>query len=203
MGRPLRSDAVRQSFRDTVVCGIEFAPLAPDPDYFKTSTNLSDQTTTLAAASMTASVAPQWPVVPVLVITNDKASGEESWTGVSATILGYDQFGELRPNTVDAVNSSDTWTATFTRAYCSLKSITFTVTGGTDVDSSDSYVLGFAKTYGLGQNIARSADVLIHNFDGAADDGTISTVYGTYTIDGTPDGSKLLNLYVRSTSATG
>jgi len=190
---------IREAFKQCVVNAIEFAPPAADDDYFKTSTALAADTTTLAAASMTKSVAPYYPVCPVLVITNDVATGETAWTSVSAELTGVDQFGQTITETVAGVDSN-TWTCTFTQAFCSLVSITFTKTGGTAADSSDTYILGFAKTYGLGQSIARSGDVLISNFNGAADAGTISVTKNTYAIAGTPDGSKLLNLYVRSTA---
>ena len=202
MASRVQKPELRTVFREQVVNAIEVAPLAAAADYFKTSTVLAAQTTTLLAASMTASVAINLPVVPVLVLTNDIATGETKWTSVSATVVGIDQFGTRNTETVAAVDASPTWTATFNHAYCSLISVAWTVTGGTAADGSDTYTIGYAKTYGLGCAIQDSSDVLISTFNGAADAGTISNVFHTYTIAGTPDAAKLFALYVRSKAPT-
>jgi len=185
----IQNPQMREILRNMVCVPVDFIPPAADNDWFKTSTTLSAQTTTLLAASMTKSYCPGWPVVPVVVITNDKSSGETSWTSVSCTFVGVDQFNETQSSVVSAVNANDTWTATSNLAFMTLTSVEFTVTGGTECDSSDSYVIGFNKTYGLGQKIAASTDVRYHNFNGATDAGTISTTYHTYTIAGTPNGT--------------
>lgn len=183
---PIHNPELRENFAQ-MPRTVFFAPLAADDDWFKTSTVLSAQETILLAGSMTKSVSPNIPVVPVLVITNDKASGETSWTSVEATIVGINQFGKRVVDTVDAVDSSDTWTATFNEAFASLVSITFTVTGGTAADGSDTYIFGYDKEYGLMCNIAASADVIVSTFNGTTDAGTVNVPYNTYTIAGTPD----------------
>jgi len=175
-----------------------FFPAAPDEDWFKTSTALAAQTTTLAAASMTKAYSPNRPVCPVLVITNDVASGETSWTSVAVTFLGVDQFGDLVTHSMAATDSSDTWTASCPVAYATLTSITFVVTGGTACDASDAYILGYAQTYGLGTQVESSDDVLNATFDAITDAGTVSTVYSTYLIAGTPDAAKIMYLNIRS-----
>lgn len=177
-----------------------YSVLAPsaDDNYFKTSTVLAAQTTTLLAASMTKAYAIDIPVVPVIIIVNDVASGETSWTSVAVTFVGIDQFGARISETVAAVDSSDTWTGTALNAYATLVSVAFTVTGGTAADGSDTYIIGFAKTFGLGVKIGSTSDVFIHNFNGATDAGTISNVYHTYVVAGTPDGAKILFLWIRS-----
>jgi len=208
-GPRIRDPQLKQIWRDQVNTEFHFAPLAADVDWFKTSTSLSATTTfTLAAASMTKSVAPNHPVCPVLYVTNDKASGDDSWTSVTMTVVGTDQFGRTENDTDIAATLSftggtDTWTATCLHAYSSLTSLAFTVvTGdGEDCDTNDSYTFGFAKTYGLGCKIGKSADVLVHNFNNANDDGTISATYNTYVIAGTPDASKTLDLVIRSSRA--
>jgi len=196
----LNNPKIKEAFNQQVIQTLEWAPAAADDDYFKTSTNLAAQTTTLASGDMTKSYVIDIPVQPVLVITNDKASGETSWTSVAATMTGIDQFGNAVSETIAATDSNDTWTATFLNAYAKLTELSFTVTGGTECDSSDSYVLGYAKTYGLCCVIGSSSDVLIHNFNLANDAGTVNTQYCTYTFAGTPDGSKLARLYIRSTA---
>ena len=196
----INNPKMREAFRDQVLQHISTIPLAADDNYFKTSTVLAAQTTTLAAASMTKSYTPTTPVVPVLVIVNDVASGETSWTSVAATMVGLDQFGRRVAETVAAVDSSDTWTATWTTAFATLISVSFTITGGTAADGSDTYILGYAKTYGLGVKIGASADVIVHNFNGATDAGTISTVNHTYVVAGTPDAAKILEFWIRSSA---
>ena len=179
---------------------LNWAVPAADDDYFKTSTALAAQTTTLLAASMTKSCAIDVPVVPVLVVTNDKAGGEVSWTSVSATFVGINKFGDRIGETVAGVNVGDVWTATANNAYATLVSVAFTVAGGTACDGSDSYIIGFAKTFGLGVNIRASGDVLIHNLNLATDAGTVDAQYNTYKFAGTPNGTLIGSLWVRSSA---
>lgn len=182
-------------------CILSWVPLAPDADYFKTSTALAaSQTTTLLAASMTKTIAPLIPVCPTVTITNNVASGETSWTSVAVTFVGVDQFGITQSHTVAAVDSSDTWTGTSLIAFASLTSVAFTVTGGTACDTSDAYTIGYNKTYGLMVNVASSSDVILSNFDSATETGTVSTAYNTYTIAGTPNAVKVMTLIIRSSA---
>jgi len=203
MAQPIHNPLIRRAIKEQTIQYINFAPPAADDNYFKTSTALAAASTTLAAASMTKSYVPAGVAVcPVCVVTNDWASGEEDWTSVSVLFVGIDQFGDLITTTATGTVASHVWTATSAKAFLTLTKIVITITAGDGeaVDASDSYVLGFAKTYGLGCAIGVSGDVIVHNLDGATDAGTISTAHNTYLVAGTPDAAKLLQLYIRSTA---
>lgn len=192
---------IRQAMREQLLQYASFAPPAADDNYFMVSTvptiHATLSTTTLLAAGMTKSYVTAWPTVPVLVCTQDT---DDDWTAVSAVIVGIDQFGNRIAETITGANGTGsqagTWTATAVNAFCTLVSIVITITG--DVSAADRYKLGYAKTYGLGAKIEASGDVVVHNFGGATDAGTISTVYSTYVVAGTPDASSLLQFYIRS-----
>lgn len=195
----IRHPDIKQVIREQVPQSFRLIPPTADPDWFRVSTVLAAQTTTLLAAGMTKSYAPGHPIVPVLVVVHD-VGGDTSWTSIAVTLVGIDQFGVKISETVAAVDNADTWTATALNAYATLISIEFTITGGTAADGNDTYVLGFVKTYGLGVKIGATGDVLISNFDGTTESGTASTVYHTYVIAGTPNTTKILQLYMRSTA---
>ena len=170
---------------------------AADDNYFKTSTVPTaglNKTTTVT--SFTKSYVIDMPVVPVIVVTD---GADDNWTAVSIVVIGVDQFGKTISETVTATNSSGTWTGTALNAYLTLTSVAITITG--TATGADAYIIGFAKTYGLGVKIAATGDVVIHNFNGATDAGTISQRYATYAVAGTPDAAKLLHLFIRSTHA--
>ena len=178
---------------------LNWAPAAAAANYFKTSTALAAQTTTLLAASMTKAYANDVPVVPIIVVTNSGVA--VAWTSVTGIVVGIDQFGYKISETIAAVDSGGgVWTLTAANAYATLISVSFTVAGGTAVDGNDSYVIGYGKTYGLGVNIGASGDVLIHNFNGATEAGTVSVANNTYVFAGTPDAAKIASLYVRSSA---
>lgn len=199
MATGVNNPKIREVLNQQVLQTYEFAVPTADPDWFKTSTVLAAQTTTLLAAAMTKDYAPGIPVVPVLVLTNSIASGETKWTSATATWSGKDQFGNGRVATTSFTDASPTWTATCPFAMSEFVSVAFTITGGTAADGSDTYVMGFVKQWGLGCAIGKDADVILHNFDGTKDAGTISTASNTYLIAGTPNGTKLLRLWIRST----
>lgn len=172
-----------------------FAPIAADDNWFLEATNFGgaeNESDTVLAASLTRAYCPERPVVPVAVVTDN---ADDDWTGVSVTISGVGQFGLPVLETKAATNSSGTWTATFNNAFASIISVTIAVTGTTT--ASDSYIIGFAKTYGLGVQISATTDVICSTFNGAADAGTISATYHTYLIAGTPDAAKFFSTAIR------
>jgi hypothetical protein len=177
---------------------VDFMPLAPDDDWFKTSTafaavaNPSVTVTTWAKA-----YCPLWPTTVTTVVTDNAA---DDWTGVTVVITGIDQFGNVATETVTGSNSSGTWTAAGSVAWAKLTSVTITVAGTTT--TNDAYKIGYAKTYGLGCKISATADVICSEFNNAADAGTASAVYHTYAVAGTPDAAKLLTLLVRAAPAS-
>lgn len=196
----VRNPELSEVIKQQSCTAINWLVPAATANYFKTSTALAAQTTTLAAASMTKSYVTDVPVVPIIVVTNSGVS--VAWTSVTGTVVGIDQFGHKIAETIAGVvsNVNQTWTLTAVNAYATLISVAFTIAGGTAADSNDSYVIGFGKTYGLGVNIGASGDVLVHNFNLATDAGTISVANNTYTFAGTPDAAKYGYLYVRSSA---
>lgn len=174
---------------------IAFSPLAADDNWFKTATTpTAGENKTSTVTSFTADYCPGWPVVPVVVATDAAA---DDWTAVSVTIKGYDQFGDFISETAAGANSSGTWTATLVNAFRKLESASITITGTTT--GSDSFVIGYAKTYGLGCKITATSDVIAKLFNGSADAGTVSAVNNTYVVAGTPDAAKELVLTVDPT----
>jgi len=196
--KPIRNPDIARAFKERVPHHIRYLPPAADADYFMTSTALAAAATTLAAADMTKCYVATMPVVPVVVVTNDQASGDDEWTSVTLQMTGIDQFGDKITETVAGSVSGGVWTCTCTHAYVQLVTLTFTIVQGEGEtpDSSDAYTVGFAKTYGLGCKIGKSDDVVIHNFNGATDAGTVSTTRHTYVFAGTPDASKVAEFYV-------
>ena len=184
---------LREALRETVgLHCVKFAPLAADNNWFLTATNFggaANESDTVLAAALTKAYCPDRPVAPVIVVTD--AAGDD-WTAVSCTIKGIDQFGAEITETAAGTNSSGTWTASFGNAFAYLRTVTIAVTGTTT--ASDSYIIGFAKTWGIGCKIDASGDLITSNFDGAADAGTTSVVYHTYTPAGTPNAAKYLSL---------
>lgn len=172
---------------------VNFEALAPDIDWFKTSTAPevgTDKTTTVT--SFTKDYCPLFPAGAVVYCTDAAA---DDWTAVSAVFVGIDQFGDHITESVDSVDSGTVWTVVSTKAYQTLISVSITITGTTT--SSDRYTIGFAKTYGLGHRI-KAADELINSlFDGAADSGSLSIPHQTYLVAGTPDGVKALTFLIR------
>ena len=196
---PVRNPALREAFKQRAIHHVRFVPPAADADYFKTSTVLAAAATTLAAASMTKSYVPGMPVAPVVVVTNDKASGGvDDWTSVTLSMTGIDQFGHKITETVAGTESGAVWTCACTHAYLRPVTLTFTIVqgDGDTPDGNDTYVVGFAKTYGLGCAIEKSDDAVITNFDGATDAGTVDTTRHTFAFAGTPDAAKVAEFYV-------
>ena len=177
---------------------VNFMPLAADDNWFLTTTsfggavNESDTVT-----SFTKAYCPLWPTTVTTVVTDAAA---DDWTAVSVQISGVDQFGDIRTETVAATNSSGTWTAAGSHAFAKLTSVKISVTGTTT--SSDAYIIGYGKTYGLGCKIRATTDVICSEFNNAADAGTASAVYHTYAVAGTLDAAKFFSLLVRPAPAS-
>lgn len=205
MANPLRGRIKNPELRDILKKQafnrvIHMAPITADADWFDASQTLDADTDgtyvlTVLAAGMTNATCPGYPVVPVIVVTEDST---DSWTAVSIVVKGVDQFGDIISETVTATNSSGTWTGTAVNAYISLVSVVTTVTGTTS--SADAQVIGFAKTIGLGCHIGATTDVLVKTFDGATDAGTVSAANHTYVIAGTPNNAKFLRLIIQPTA---
>lgn len=205
MSGQIYNPELREALRESGVGlhKLSWAPIAADENWFLTSTNFGgaeNESDTIAAGSLTEAGCPEVPVVPVIVVTDNAGN---DWTDVSCTIIGIDQFGTQITEAAAATNDTGTWTATFNNAFAYLDSVTIAVTGTTT--NSDAYVIGFAKTYGLGCKIVTTDDVLCQMFNGAVDGGTASAVYHTYEIDGTPDGADFCSLVVlnKNTKAVG
>ena len=175
---------------------IAFFPIAADDDWFKTATALTvGENKVTTVSSFTKDYCPGLPVVPVIVTTESSGS---NITAVESVVLMVDQFGQTISETVTHVDSSGTWTGTCRNAAASLVSVTTTVTG--TADSSDSMIIGFAKTYGVGTRLGAAADVVSKLFNGSAEAGTVSVPYSTYTVAGTPDAAKELVLWVHGSA---
>jgi hypothetical protein len=200
-GKRIFNPDMRTAFREQGNGGVHFMPLAATADWFKTSaapTASVDGTSTTTLTSFTKSYAPLHPVCPVIVATDDAGSSSD-WTAATAYVTGRDQFGNLITELVTGVDGgAGAWTLTCTKAFATLTRVVMTITG--TVDGSDTYTIGFAKTYGLGVAIAADADVLIHCFNGSNDAGTVDEVNNTYLVAGTPDAAKWLDLYIKSTA---
>ena len=191
----IRNPELRSILRGEGLRQVAFMPIAADDDWFLTTTNFGGALNEAdTVTSFTLAYCPGFPVCPVTVITDAAA---DNWTGVAVITAGIDQFGDYITDSVAATNSSGTWTATHVKAFQTLTSVTITVAGTTT--ASDSYIIGFAKTYGLGCRIAASGDVSVKMFDGAADAGTTSVANCTYVVAGTPDAAKNLILLIRPT----
>lgn len=191
----IQNRQLRDALRFNGLRQVAFMPLAADNDWFLESTaptSGANKTTTIAAASLTKAYCPGWPVVLVGVVTENAG---DTFTAVSLFVQGLDQFGMYRQETIAFTNSSATWTGTGAGAFCTLISIALTITG--TVDANDRFILGFAKTYGIGVPLVATADVIATLFDGAADSGTISLANTTYAIADTPNAAKHLIILVR------
>lgn len=197
---PIHNPVLRQTLASEFgMRQISFAPIAADPDWFKTSTNFGGAANESdVVTSFTKDYCPGWPVVPVTVITDDAA---DDWTGVAVTYYGIDQFGQTITDVTAAANSAGTWTSTSLKAFRELLRVTITVAGTTT--SSDAYVIGFVKTYGLGSHIEASGDVIATIFNGSADAGTISVPHQTYVIAGTPDAADTLMILIEANAYLG
>lgn len=172
---------------------VNFMPLAADDNWFKTSTAFTAVANpVVTVTSFTKAYCPLWPTTVTAVVTDNAA---DDWTAVAVTIVGIDQFGDVRTETIAGTNSSGTWTATGAVAFAKLVSVKIAVTGTTT--TSDAYIIGYGKVYGLGCKIAATTDVICSEFNNAADTGTASAVYHTYAVNGTPDAAKFLTLLVR------
>lgn len=185
---------IRRILADRAPRLVHFEPMAADVDYFDSTTlagGTGGETLAIAAGDMTLQNCPIFPVVPTVTVV--EVSGSD-YTAVASTITGWDQFGDFISETAAGVDSADTWTCTFLHAFRKLYSCSTTVTGDTAAD--DTHTIGFAKTYGLGERIASATDVITKHFDGAADAGTVSAVYHTYVIAGTPDAAKAVEWLV-------
>ena len=173
---------------------VNFMPLAADSDWFKTSTVFTAVANpTVTVTSFTKAYAPLWPTTCTTVVTDDTG---DNWTAVTVVIDGIDQFGNVVKETVSGTNNTGTWTATGAVAWAKLTSVAITVAGTTT--TSDAYVIGYGKIYGLGCKIKATGDIICSEFNNAADAGTASAVYHTYAVNGTPDAVKFLTLLVRA-----
>jgi hypothetical protein len=196
---PIHNPQLAETLYSESLIQVNWECLAADDNWFLTATTFggaANESDTIT--SFTKDYCPLWPVCPVVVVTDNAA---DDWTAVAVTFVGYDQFGDWISHAVAATNSSGTWTATSLKAFEKLESVTIAVTGTTT--TSDSYIIGFAKTYGLGRRITAAAELINSLFDGAADSGTLSTVHQTYVIAGTPDGAKAMTFLIRPKAAYG
>jgi len=190
----IQDSGLRNTLTAEGVDVISFMPLAANAGHFLASaapTAGSNKTTTLT--SFAAANCPIRPVAAVAVATEGTGN---TWTGVSWTLVGYDQFGDWTVETIAGSNSGGTWTATGAVCWRTLVSAAVTITG--TADATDRYTLGYGKTYGIGRRIRAAADVLFKAWNGATESGTVSTDYHSYAIAGTPDAAKLLTLTVRT-----
>ncbi len=172
---------------------IWFEPLAAAAGWFKTAvTYAAGANKTVTTTSFTAAYCPGWPVAPVIFVSEDTG---DTFSAVSSVVIGFDQFGDWKTETVAHTNSSGDWTGTCVNAYEKLLSVATTVTGTTT--TSDDVVIGFAKTYGLGTRITATDEVIAKLFNGVAEAGTVSVTNNTYVMVGTPDAAKILALYIK------
>lgn len=191
----IRNPELRAILKAEGLFQIAFEALAADDNWHLTSTNFGGAANEVdVITSFTVDECPGWPVCPVTVVTDAAA---DDWTAVSVEIKGYDQFGDFITHTVAATNSSGTWTASATLAFQKLVQVTISVSGTTT--SSDAYIIGFVKTYGIGRRLGAAGDVIETLFDGSADAGTVSAANSTYAVAGTPDGAKELVILLRPT----
>ena len=174
---------------------VAFMPIAPDPDWFKTSQTLTaGASTTLTTTSFTKAYCPGWPVAVTALVVDDIAVTD--FTAGSMVVIGVDQFGDTITETAAGVYTSGTgWAFTTLNAFQSLVSVAVTMTG--TAGGAETLVIGFNKTYGFGCRIKAAADVITKMFDGAADAGTTSIPYNTYVVAGTPNAAKNLILLMR------
>jgi hypothetical protein len=202
MGFPkgsIHNPELRSIMRAEGLLQVAFEALAADDNYFKTTVNPATGASSITVSSFTKAYCPGWPVCPTL--TYVETSGSDV-TGISAVITGIDQFGDGISETVTASFVSGTgWVGTAVNAFRTLSSVVVTITGTSDV--ADTLIIGYAKKYGLGRKIGQSTDVIVSNFDGAADAGTVNVENSTYDIAGTPDGAKELLLLVHPGYYTG
>jgi len=189
----IHNTQLRETMKAEGLVQVNWECLAADENwYYESLAPTAGENKTTTITSFAKAYCPLWPVVPVIVVTDAAA---DDWSGVSVLIKGVDQFGDNISETAAGANSGGTWTATCLNAYCTLTSAAVTVTG--TATSSDRWIIGFAKTYGIGRNIAATGDVICSWFDNAADAGTVSAAYSTYIIAGTPNSAKAMTLLVR------
>jgi hypothetical protein len=201
---PIFNPQLRHTLRSELgLRQVAFMPIAADDNWFDEAQALAADTAgtyilTVLAAGMTKAYCPGWPVVPVIITSEDTT---DTWTSVVTVITGIDQFGDFVTETVTHTNSTGDWTGTAVKAYRTLISTVTTIAGTTS--SADSQIIGFAKTYGLGCHIKASGDILVKMFDGAADAGTTSVANQTYVVAGTPDAAKNLILLIAANAFLG
>jgi len=191
---------LREALRETGIGlkQVNFMPLAADDNWFLTTTTMAGAVNeSKKVTSFTKAYCPLWPTTVTTVVTDAAA---DNWTACTITLAGIDQFGDNIVATVAGTNSSGTWTAAGVIPFAKLTAITVTVAGTTT--SSDAFIVGYGKTYGLGCKIGTTADVICSEFNNAADAGTASAVYHSYVVAGTPDAAKFLSLLVRPAPAS-
>ncbi len=172
---------------------VHFEPIAADNNWFKTTVTFTGaENESKTVTSFTKDYCPGWPVCPVIVVTD---AADDDWTGVTSVVKGFDQFGDFITETVVHAGGGTPWTGTCLNAFEKIVSITTTVAGTTT--SSDTYIIGFVKTYGLGCRITATSEVIASLHNGANDTGTVSIAYNTYTIAGTPNALEITLLYIR------
>ena len=199
-GQVVHNPLLRKAIREQCCTNCSFLAAAPDNDWWLESfTPTASATSSITTqTSFTHDYAPGWPV-HVTGLATDDAGSSSDWTAVVLELIGYDQFGVLRAESITGEDVLDgTWTLTGVVAWAQLTSATLTITG--TIDSGDTCIYGFDDVWGLGCAIAATADVLIHNFNLTEDAGTVNTVNNTYKVAGTTDAAKLLELYVRSST---
>ena len=189
----IHNSQLRETMKAEGLECISFLATAADDDHFKASTApTAGANATTTCTTWTKASCLEWPVVPVIVVTDAAA---DDWTAVVIVIKGYDQFGDFRTESVTATGSSGTWTGTAVNAFATLISAAITITG--TATSADRYKIGYAKTWGIGRKLGASGDLISVTFDGAADTGTASAAYSTFAVNGTPNAAKVLTFCVR------
>jgi len=172
---------------------VEVALPAANASWFLTSTTMPAANADLAIASGDWTVRqPLFPYAPAFVVAENST---DTWTAVTATLTGVDQFGDTGTETITGTNSTGTWTCQAGKAYTKLNSATVAVTGTSD--ANDTVTVGFGKTVGLTAEIGSNADVLISTFDGVAEAGTVWAKNSVYTVAGTPNATKLSRIIVK------
>ena len=180
----------------------EMALPAPSADTYLNSIALGVGGLTIASGDWT-SRTPVIPMVPVFTVTE---AVTDSWTAVSISLTGRDQFGEIKTETITCTNASGTWTGTALNAYLRFDSSVITVTGTSS--AADSVTVGFAQTVGLGVEIGKTDDILIATFDGYGygtaqvagwEAGTANLGPSTYTIHPakTPNGTLVARFFIK------
>ena len=179
---------------------VDFDVPTADDDYFLAASQVTtgtDQTTEVS--SFTKDSPANYPVCPTVTVVENSGS---DITAVEVSLSGIDQFGDFITETGSATYTSGTgWVYACNNAFLKLELLSVVTTG--DTATNDIVQIGFAKKYGLGRRIAKTAEVYAHEFDGSNDAGTINVAYSTYDIAGTPDCNKMFNFLMIPTFYTG